>query len=242
MAVVLPVYNAAGHIDEIVDRVAAFALTSPHYHFYFVNDGSSDSTGPRLRAALNRWGHPRVMGFDLATNLGKGAAVGHGFARAVAEAEYLAFLDGDLPYALTDLHALHTALAHADVAIGCRQHPAQVHRAPLRRHLLGRVFNASVRLGFGFPYHDTQAGLKAFRRAAARSIFANMATAGFSFDVEMLFLARRQGWRIVEVPVHLQSGHAFETRPLRLARISLHMAWDVLRIRTNALLGRYDPR
>ena len=242
MAVILPIYKAAGHIDEVVDRVVAFAETAPNYSFYFVNDGSPDATGAQLQAAVTRCAHPRVHELDLTANRGKGGAVAYGFAHAAPEAQYLAFLDGDLPYAFTDLDTLYAALAHADIAIGSRRHENQIHGAPRRRHLIGRLFNIGVRLGFGFSYQDTQAGLKAFRREAARRIFGLMTTTGFSFDVEVLFLARRQGWRVVEEPVHLQPGHAFETRPLRLVRIALRMAWDVVRIRSNALLGRYDPR
>lgn len=240
MSVILPVYNAAGYIGGTVSRVVAFADTAPHYSFYFINDGSPDATGTQLRAAVARHAHPRVQALDLAVNRGKGGAVAHGFAHASPKAEYLAFLDGDLPYAFTDLDSLYAALADADVAIGSRRHGKQVHGAPRRRHLIGRLFNLGVRLGFGFRYQDTQAGLKAFRREAARRIFNRLTTSGFSFDVEVLFLARRQGWRIVEVPVHLLPRHAFETRPLRLVRIALRMAWDVVRIRTNALLGHYD--
>jgi glycosyltransferase involved in cell wall biosynthesis len=242
MAVVLPTYNAAGHVDEIVERVVGFAETDPNYTFCFVNDGSRDTTGAQLLAAVERWAHPRVKVINLPINLGKGAAVGIGFACAVAEAEYLAFLDGDLPYAFADLDSLYAALANADVAIGSRQLAKQAFRAPRRRHLIGRLFNLGVRLGFGFSYQDTQAGLKAFRRGAAQRIFSQMTTTGFSFDVELLFIARSQGWRVAEVPVHLQTGHAFETRPLRLLRIALRMAWDIVRIRSNALRGRYDPR
>lgn len=242
MAVILPVYKAAHEIDDIVARLVAFAATVPHFTFLLVNDGSPDDTGARLLAAVARANHPRVQSTGYAVNRGKGAAIAHGFVHAAQQSGYLTFLDGDLPYALDDLHTIYNALATADVAIGCRRHENQIHGAPRRRHLIGRCFNIGVRLGFGFSHQDTQAGLKGFRREAAARIFGAMTTAGFSFDVEALFLAHRQSWRIVEVPVHLQPSHSFETRPARLAKIAVRMAWDVIRIRSNALRGRYERR
>jgi dolichyl-phosphate beta-glucosyltransferase len=99
------------------------------------------------------------------------------------------------------------------------------------------VFNAAMRLALGLPFHDTQCGLKGLRREAARSLFGRARLDGFAFDAEILFLARRLGYEVVEVPVQARDRDGSK---VRLAVDALRMLTEVWSVRRAAARGVYD--
>jgi len=107
---------------------------------------------------------------------------------------------------------------------------------PLYRQLFGRIFNLALRLILGLRFADTQCGFKAFRRDAARRIFPLQKIERWGFDPEILFLARRAGLRVQEVPVLWAHSEGTRLHPLR---DGLRMFVEVLRIRWNAMIGQY---
>jgi glycosyltransferase involved in cell wall biosynthesis len=242
--VVLPVFNEAGLIRGTFKQVEAFAARNPDYAFLFVDDGSSDAT-PALLVELIAGARTRgVRGIDLLArprNAGKGAVIKAGFERAVADgAAFVLFTDGDLAYPLDHLPPLIDALSHADVAIGSRGLVARDERntTPLRK-LMGWCFNRCARVVLGLPYRDTQAGLKGFRAAAASDIFARQRLGGFAFDVELVFLARRLGYRVAEIPARVSEEHSYKRSKVRLLRDPARMFLALIDVRLNALCGRY---
>jgi dolichyl-phosphate beta-glucosyltransferase len=148
--------------------------------------------------------------------------------------------DADLSTPIEDLPRLVAALqSGADVAIGSRAASGAdvlIHQ-PWYREAVGRLFNLGVRVLAVRGIRDTQCGFKLFSDRAAQEIFSSLRLDGFSFDVEALFVAQRRGYRLAEVPVRWSNDAA--TR-VTLAKGALAFV-DLLRIRCNALLGRYRP-
>jgi glycosyltransferase involved in cell wall biosynthesis len=171
-------------------------------------------------------------------NRGKGYSVRHGVLEA--RGEWVLFTDADLSAPIEELDKLLAAAAAegAAVAIGSRalnRSLIEVHQSFFRESA-GRVFNLLMRLLIGLPFQDTQCGFKLFETRAAREMFRRQRLERFGFDVEVLYLARRLGYRVIEVPVRWS--HTEGTK-VSMFRDSLNMFLDLVRIRWNALRGRY---
>ncbi|MCL5743548.1 MAG: glycosyltransferase family 2 protein, partial [Acidobacteria bacterium] len=201
-----------------------------------VDDGSRDRTAHIARDFASR--HPEIRLLENPGNRGKGYAVRHGMLKA--KGDWILFSDADLSAPIEELDKL-LAAAHehgARVAAGSRaldRSLIQIHQSALRENA-GRIFNLCMRLVTGLPLWDTQCGFKLFEAAAAREVFRRQKLEGFSFDVEALFLARKLGFRTIEVPVRWS--HAEGTK-VSMFSDSLFMFLDLFRIRWNQLRGRY---
>jgi len=191
-----------------------------------------------LRRRLAAEAPANVRLIALPGNRGKGYAIRTGFAEA--NGEFFCFTDGDLPYSLDQVSLLGEKLAGSEIVIGSRNLPGAVNEGvAARRQILGGGFNWLVRTSMGLPYRDTQAGLKGFRREVAKKLFLHMRTYGFSFDVELLYLARKYRFTVAEMPVRVSSEHSYKTSKLKLMRDSLRMLWGLLWIRINDAAGKY---
>ena len=247
LSVVIPAYNEETRLAGTLERVVAYLEDRGQpYEVLVVDDGSTDSTAeiggrmagcfPHLKLIRNR-------------HRGKGYAVRTGV--LAAKGDYILFSDADLATPIEEADRLLAELrAGYDVAYASREGVgAKRLGEPLYRHLMGRLFNFLVQVLALPGVQDSQCGFKAFRRAVAHDIFQRVQLYGgqspviegsmvTGFDVEVLFLARRRGYRMAEVPV--------VWRYDRLSKVSLvRDSWqnlrDVLRVRWNALRGRY-PR
>lgn len=238
VSVILPVYNQFRHAAEVFDTVLGYARRSPGYHFVFVDDGSTDETFRILQERVRAAQDQRVSAISYVPNRGKGHAVKTGAAKC--DGDIICFMDGDLAYTLDHLVTLVEGLRSHDVVIGSRHLSGRrQENISLRRRVLGWAFNRLARWILHLPYPDTQAGLKGFRRHVARRLFGAQRIHGFSFDAEMLFLARRYGYRIAQVPAQVSAGHSYNTGKIRLLRDSLIMLAELVRIRYHALRGSY---
>ena len=238
LSLVLPIYNERSAVDRTLEAVLGFARLHGDYEFIFVDDGSADRTAERIAERLVGADVANVRLIALPRNRGKGYAIRTGFAEAVGE--YYCFTDGDLPYSLDQVNLLGEKLAASEIVIGSRNLPGAVNEGvAARRQILGGGFNWLVRTLMGLPYRDTQAGLKGFRREVARKLFLHMRTYGFSFDVELLYLARKYRFTVAEMPVKVSSEHSYKTSKLKLMRDSLRMLWGLLWIRINDAAGKY---
>ena len=229
LSVVIPAYNEAARIAEGLRAARAWLDLQPWTsELVLVDDGSTDGTA-RIAAGLGLGGL-RVE--RLRQNAGKGAALRHGVERA--HGAVILTSDADFSTPLREVERVFEALDRgADLVIASREHPGT--RIPQDQHpvrkTLGRLFNRWVRLLTGLPFADTQCGFKGFRGEVARRLYRRMRINGFATDVELLVLARREGLRIVEIPV--EWSHAAQSR-VRLWRHPLQMARDVIRIRLRA--------
>ena len=227
VSVVLPAYNEATRLPPTIRRVAEFLATGGLAgELIVVDDGSSDGTVAEV-TSLAAEGIPlRLLRHEA--NRGKGAAVRTGMLAATGAT--VLFSDADLSTPIEEVLKLIDALKQADVAIGSRaidRGLVEVHQ-PWPREAMGRVFNVIVQAVVLPGLRDTQCGFKAFRLAAARSIFSRMQSDGFDFDVEVLLRARRSRLRIVEVPVRWRNSP--DTRVSAVGD-SLRMLRGLFRIR-----------
>jgi glycosyltransferase involved in cell wall biosynthesis len=220
LSVVVPAYNEARRLETSLPLLADVAA-DVGAELIVVDDGSEDGTSEVAAARLA--GLPGAKVVRLALNSGKGAAVRAGVAHARGGS--IVFMDADLATDLGDLPALLDALETADVAIGSRVMPgATVDGATSTRARMGRTFNRMARLVTGLDLRDTQCGFKAFRAPVAQLLFHLGVVDGFAFDVEILALARRMGYRVAEVPVHW---HAVEGSRVDVVRDPGRMLRDV---------------
>jgi dolichyl-phosphate beta-glucosyltransferase len=201
-SVIIPAYDEAVRLPGYLKDIQAyFEGRDEPYEIIVVDDGSRDATVERVREVAA--GRPAVTVHALAENRGKGHAVRVGMADASGALRLMADADGATPIA--EVARLEAAVAAgADIAIGSRalHDPAVIRQVRTHRKLSGHVFNFLVRR-LGVPgVMDTQCGFKLFRGTVAAALFPLVTTDGFGFDVELLMMAVRRGYRIAEVPVN----------------------------------------
>jgi len=236
LSIVLPAYNEAERIAASLDKVLQYAgQHGGTAEVIVVNDGSSDGTADIVRQYAKQ--QPTLQLMENPGNRGKGFSVRSGMLHA--RGDVLLFSDADLSSPIQEADKLFAAIqAGADVAIGSRwvRKELQVKRQPIHRRIMGRIFNLALRLVLGLNFKDTQCGFKAFRRSAAEQVFPRQKIERWGFDPELLYLAKRSGLRIEEVPVEWAHRTGTHISPLR---DGLRMFLDLFKIRWNAMSGRY---
>jgi dolichyl-phosphate beta-glucosyltransferase len=236
ISIVIPAYNESERLAPTLDRVLAYINQREwNAEVVVVNDGSRDQTAEIARRYSQR--NETVRLIENPGNRGKGYSVRNGVLNATGE--FILFTDADLSSPIEEASKLLLALQQeADIAIGSRwiQAELQTQRQSLARQVLGRVFNALLRLLLRLDFKDTQCGFKAFRRAAAQTLFPLQRIEGWGFDPEILYLAHRFGYRTVEVPVRW--GHDDRTRINPLLDGS-RMLSEMLLIRWYSITGKY---
>jgi dolichyl-phosphate beta-glucosyltransferase len=201
-SVVIPAYNEAARLPTYLKEVLAYLEgRGESYEVIVVDDGSRDGTADRVREVAA--GRAEVTVHALDRNRGKGHAVRAGMARAVGGLRLMADADGATP--IGEVARLEAAVsAGADLAVGSRvlHDPSVTRQVRVHRKLSGHVFNFLVRRLGVASVLDTQCGFKLFRGAVAGALFPEITTDGFGFDVELVMLAERRGYRVVEVAVN----------------------------------------
>jgi dolichyl-phosphate beta-glucosyltransferase len=241
ISVVVPAYDEERRIERmLLEALAYFRQRRLAAEILVIDDGSRDHTSGVVGRLARDW--PELRLIRLAQNHGKGYAVRTGVVNATGDCVLLADADGATPIA--ELERLEQSLQGGnDVAVGSRAVPpdAGVHvQRRWYRHVMGRTFHRLVEILAVKGVHDTQCGFKLFRGAVAHDLFSRMRMSGFSFDVEVLLMAQRRGYRIAEVPINWMHQPGSKVSVLW---DSIRMAADLFAIRTNCLRGEYDkPR
>jgi len=230
LSVVVPALNEEDRLPGTLERITShLGRRGEAYEVLVVDDGSHDRTAERAEAA-----GATVLRNEA--NRGKGFAVRRGMLAARGGRRLMT--DADLSTPIEELDRLGARMDEGhDVVIGSRALPgARIEvRQPWYRENTGRLFNFFVRALAVPGIMDTQCGFKLFSAEAARAVFSAARVDGFSFDVEALFLARKKGYRIAEVPVRWRNDAA-----TRVSLVRGFLAFpDLLRIRANAWSGRY---
>jgi len=238
-SIVIPAYNEAARIGNALQQVVACIRERGwNAEVVVVDDGSRDQTPEMVRAYAQD--HPEVRLLQNPGNHGKGYSVRNGVLHSFGEV--ILFTDADLSAPIEEADGLFAAIAAgADIAIGSRwlERTRQTIRQPLYRQFFGRCFNGVTRFIMGLPYADTQCGFKAFTRAAAQTVFQLQTIERWGFDPEILFIALKRGFWIVEVPVTW--GHDERSR-MSYLKDGMRMLQDIAIVRWNALLGRYNKQ
>ena len=236
-SIIIPAYNEAARIGATLQRVLEYlGPQSGDTEIIVVNDGSRDNTVEIVRSFANK--NPALHLLENPGNRGKGYSVRNGMLHA--NGKILLFSDADLSSPIEESQKLFAAIAAgADVAIGSRwvKSSLQTERQPLYRQLFGRIFNLMLRITLGLKFKDTQCGFKAFTRAAAQKIFPLQKIERWGFDPELLYLSKKFGFNVVEVPVVW--GHSGGTRISPLTD-GTRMFLEMLKVRWNALTGKYQ--
>jgi hypothetical protein len=235
LSVILPVYNERARVVEGLEQLRAavdeYPLGREQVEVILADDGSSDGTGNLAESALAGFMHATIV--RLPVNRGKGAAVRAGV--AIARGSKLVYMDVDMAVPPRNITDLLCALSNADVAIGSRTHDeSSIQSATAHRIVMGRTFHRIARTTARVPYRDTQCGFKAFRTPVARLLFHLLSTERFAFDVELLALAGRLDFSVVEVPVFWRHVPGSRIRPLI---DPFSMLADLVRLRN----GRVSP-
>jgi dolichyl-phosphate beta-glucosyltransferase len=251
LSVIIPAYNEERRLPPTLDEIARYLHRAPYASEIIVaDDGSEDRTvavAEEFCRGLPADGAQLSMRILRNRHHGKGYQVRSGM--LAARGKYVLFTDADLATPIEEWEKLQPYLEAGDeVVIGSREGMG-AHRIgePRYRHMMGRVFNTIVRLIALGGIHDTQCGFKAFTHAAAQRIFGALRLYGddarevrgpavTAFDVEVLFLARKWGYRIREVPVTWRYQEGTKVDPVADTR---RMFADVLKVRWNAMRGWY---
>ena len=236
-SIIIPAYNESSRVGSTLEKVLTYVTDQGwDAEVIAVDDGSRDNTVEVIRGYAKN--NPRLRLLQNPGNRGKGYSVRNGMLHA--RGELLLFSDADLSSPIEEADKLFAAIAGgADIAIGSRwlRRDLQTQRQPFYRQMFGRIFNLMLRITLGLRFKDTQCGFKAFTRRAAKTIFPLQKIERWGFDPELLYLARKKGFKVVEVPVEWAHSEGTRISPLR---DGIRMFVEMLKIRWNGLTGKYD--
>ena len=228
LSIIIPAYNEEERLPSTLQKILAFINDQEfESEVLVIDNGSRDRTAAIVREVARK--HPNVFLYQEQT-AGKGLAVRRGMLQATGKYRFIC--DADLSMPIDEvLNFLPPQLENVDIAIGSREAAGAVrHNEPLYRHWVGRAFNALVWMLAVPGFKDTQCGFKCFRAAVAKDLFGVQQLDGWTFDVEVLFVALKRGYSIEEVPINW---YFFPSSRIRVIRDSIDMFLDLFRIRRN---------
>jgi dolichyl-phosphate beta-glucosyltransferase len=235
LSIVIPAHNEELRLPRTLELTSQFLRAQPYDgEVIIVENGSQDRTLEIAQKYARQHPAYRVLSEELP---GKGRAVRTGM--LAARGEYRFMCDADFSMSVDEINRfLPPALPEVEIAIASREAPGAVrYGEPAYRHFVGRVFNGFIRWLTLPGLHDTQCGFKCFKGDLAEELFQEQTLTGWSFDVEILVVARRRGYSIIELPIPWYFNPESKVNVLR---DSVQMALDLLRIRWNAMRGLYD--
>lgn len=238
LSIIIPAYNEAGRITGTIEETMAWLDRQPFSsEVIVVNDGSRDATREVVGKYREAYGE-RLRLIDNPGNRGKGYSVRSGM--LAGSGEILLFFDADLATPLTEVSKVLRPIEEGnyDVVFGSRALDRSLigTRQSALRELIGRTGNLVQFIFSGLRFRDTQCGFKAFRREAARRVFPLQRIERFGFDPEILFIARLQGWRLLETPVRWN--HVPGSK-VSVIGTPIRTLLEVMTIRWNQLRGMY---
>jgi len=199
LTILIPAYNEARRIQTTLEKVLAYdASRFERFEVLVVDDGSADGTADLIEK--NFAGRVRVA--RQPERRGKGAAIRRGVMEV--RTTWLLFVDADFSIELSELEAFEPRTAEAPIVIGSKRAPGSHVEYPKARRFLGGIGQELISIFVVSGFHDTQAGFKLYRTDVARQLFAAQTIDGFGFDFEVLYLAKRLGHPVVEMPIHCE--------------------------------------
>jgi dolichyl-phosphate beta-glucosyltransferase len=237
LSIIIPAYNEEARLPGTLEQIAQFLSTQTYSaEVVVVENGSTDRTcevAQRFAAGHSQF---RVI---QETQRGKGRAVRTGMLQSCGEYRFMC--DADLSMPINEVNNfLPPNCSDFDIAIASREARGAIrYNEPFYRHLGGRMINTMIRWAILPGLNDTQCGFKCFTRRITEEIFPYQTMLGWSFDIELLYIARRRGNRILEIPIHW---HYNPDTKLNAFRDAIKMLSDILQIRRNSRQGLYDPK
>jgi dolichyl-phosphate beta-glucosyltransferase len=237
LSIVIPAFNEATRLPESLEQVARFVASQTYpIEVIVVDNNSSDTTSQIANEFAAEFPYARAL---FEPRQGKGAAVQTGM--LAGRGDYLVICDADFSMPVEEVSKFVPVDGTTyDVAIASREVAGSRRIGePQYRHLMGRIFNLIVRV-MAIPHiQDTQCGFKSFRREVAHEVFALQTIDGWGFDVEVLFIALKRGYRMIEIPITWYYKPQSRISPVR---DSINMVMEVLRVRINGLRGMYNRK
>ena len=235
LSIVIPAHNEERRLPATLEQMHAFLQVQSYVaQVLIVENGSQDQTYQIAQEYAHANPQFRVL---RETERGKGLAVKRGMLEATGAYRFMC--DADLSMPLTEINRfLPPARTGFDIAIASREAPGAVrYNEPPYRHLGGRLINTIIRLLALPGLNDTQCGFKCFRAGVAEDLFRHQTLTGWSFDIELLYIARRRGYKVIEIPI---PWYFNPDSKLSAVQDAFKMGLDIFSIRMNAMRGVYD--
>jgi glycosyltransferase involved in cell wall biosynthesis len=235
LSIVIPAHNEERRLPTTLEQTHAFLQVQPYAaEVLIVENGSQDQTYQIAQEFAHAYSQFRVL---RETERGKGLAVKRGMLEATGAYRFMC--DADLSMPVTEINRfLPPARTGFDIAIASREAPGAVrYNEPSYRHLGGRLINTIIRLLALPGLNDTQCGFKCFRAGVAEDLFRHQTLTGWSFDIELLYIARRRGYQVIEIPI---PWYFNPDSKLSAVQDAFKMGLDIFSIRMNAMRGMYD--
>lgn len=237
VSIVIPAYNEEARLSETLQEVMAYFGGQGFAHeVIVVDDGSQDATGAIVKKELERYPDLHLV---QVPHGGKGHACRNGV--LASQGQWIFLCDADLSMPIQEFAKFSVEFERqTPILVGSREAlGARRINEPEYRHVMGRVFNFLVRLLAVRGLQDTQCGFKCFRADAARKLFQLQTIPGWSFDVEILYIAQKLGYSIKEIPIDWYYRSQSKVKPVR---DTLNMLRELLKIRWNDIQGRYPNK
>ena len=230
LSIIIPAYNEEQRLPDTLEQVLTFLLSQSYQSEILVIENASQDQTIQVARQFAAQHHTDELPIQIIQEplQGKGAAVKRGV--FAARGEYRFMCDADLSMPVTEINRFFPPVVEQfDISIASREAPGAVrYNEPTYRHLVGRVFNTLIRLLALPGLNDTQCGFKCFKDSIAEELFSEMTISGWSFDVEILYLAQQRNYRILEIPIpwyYNPDSH------ISVAKDSMQMALDIFKIR-----------
>ena len=235
LSIIIPAHNEEHRLPATLEKTFAFLETQAYQsEVIVIENGSQDNTLEIAHSYQTK--HPNLIVLQ-SPERGKGLAVRQGMLAATGDYRFMC--DADLSMPIEQINRfIPPKLTDFDIAIASREGPDAIrYNEPPYRHVVGRIYNLIIRIMALPGLQDTQCGFKCFTRQAAEELFPRQTLGGWAFDVELLYIARRRSYRIVEkgIPWYFN-----DDSKIRVLRDSLKMGGDLLRIRWNGIRGVYE--
>jgi glycosyltransferase involved in cell wall biosynthesis len=237
LSVIIPAYNEEHRLPHTLEKVIIFLKDQPYtFEVIVVENGSTDRTLEVAKSFASREPCLKVI---HERDRGKGNAVRRGI--LASHGKYLFMCDADLSMPISEVNRfIPPTLENVDIAIASREAPGAIrYHEPHYRHIGGRLINTLIRILALPGFHDTQCGFKCFRAEVAEDLFNYQTLTRWSFDIELLYIAKMRGYCIVELPI---PWYFNPESKLNLLQDAIQMGLDIFTIRKNAKLGIYDSK
>jgi len=228
ISVIIPAYNESDNISKTIEEtIKVFEEVGNKYEIIVVDDGSEDDTFLEAKKAKGINNCVKVTRCSE-TNMGKGFAIKSGFEHV--SGNLVVFMDADLDLHPEQIKILfkHLKEKNADVVIGSKRHPDSEVDYPWYRKIMSDVYYFLILILFNLPVKDTQTGLKMFRFEPLKEAFEKILVKRFAFDLELLLIIHKLGYKIVDAPVKL----VFKPKKFKSVgfKAIFHVLWDTIAI------------